>query len=936
MCGTTATTQESCEAQGCCFAGPQAKEAWQPDVYLASCFYPNNEAAGYELADPAQLDASGLGNAALGLQSSTLPQLGPDVQTAGLEIQQLGPDIVRIRIFDQGTPRWEVPGQFFAPNSLLAGGNASAPSGQNQLLVQPTASPFGVSVLRVNPAGGAPRSTFDSTGQRLIFKEQYIEWSTKLDPASFLYGAGERASETTYITRNGYPYALWNRDESPTLTMRNTYSHWPFVLAVEQDGTSWGALMLSSNGMDIVATADKLTWRMTGGIIELFVFIGPTPLDVLEQFTRVVGRPAMQPYWAFGFHQGRYGYLSVENLTDVVSRYQGATIPLEAVWSDIDYMDDGRLFTLNPYTFPGDRMREFLATLRGNNQSWVPLLNPGVKVDPDYPSYLEGLRQDIFMKDIEDNDYTGWVWPGGANFPDFGWSPQADVYWQEQLSQFDALAGWDGLCLDMNEISNFCDGEPLCSMPSTDALVNQLNFPQTTCQLQCTDPAASGLSVLQLQLSNPPYWIANGLTADSLTTNTVSVLINHTSGALEYDAHALYGMLQARASYAAYAALKQRRPFLLTRSTYVGSGAYTAHWTGDNNSTWADMQWSVPGVLAAGLAGIPMAGADICGFFGNATEQLCGRWIELGAWYPFARDYYGLLSAPQELYQWDSVAEAARSALGLRYRLLPLYYTLMQASTETGAPIMRPLFLNYPADPATLPLSKQFMIGRAVLVAPALAENETEFVQGYFPQGLWFSLWDSTAVIDARNGGQIEVLPAPPGQAPAFQRGGATLVLQGPADGEPPSLLTSTTKASPLSLLAALPQLIVNRTSAANANVTAPPPATDPVTSFGYLYNDDGGLTVEATPGCCNFLQFNTTVTYDPATDVHFGVMQIQFGKPGADAASLAQCQDTAQPGVPYPALRRIEVLGWQRAAVNATLQVGTSVVTFADRKSVV
>lgn len=98
-------------------------------------------------------------------------------------------------------PRKPLP--TIAAHARRAGGNASAPSGQNQLLVQPTASPFGVSVLRVNPAGGAPRSTFDSTGQRLIFKEQYIEWSTKLDPASFLYGAGERASETTYITVGG-------------------------------------------------------------------------------------------------------------------------------------------------------------------------------------------------------------------------------------------------------------------------------------------------------------------------------------------------------------------------------------------------------------------------------------------------------------------------------------------------------------------------------------------------------------------------------------------------------------------------------------------------------------------------------------------------------------------------------------------------------------
>ena len=97
-------------------------------------------------------------------------------------------------------------------------------------------------------------------------------------------------------------------------------------------------------------------------------------------------------------------------------------------------------------------------------------------------------------------------------------------------------------------------------------------------------------------------------------------------------------------------------------------------------------------MLEFNMFGIPYIGADICGFFEDTTEQLCQRWMELGAFYPFARNHNGIGWAPQEPTAWPSVANASRTALNIRYRLLPYLYTLFYHSHQTGSTVVRPLY----------------------------------------------------------------------------------------------------------------------------------------------------------------------------------------------------------------------------------------------------
>jgi alpha-glucosidase (family GH31 glycosyl hydrolase) len=232
---------------------------------------------------------------------------------------------------------------------------------------------------------------------------------------------------------------------------------------------------------------------------------------------------------------------------------------------------------------------------------------------------------------------------------------------------------------------------------------------------------------------------------------TMSVLARHLQGDFQYNTHNLMGHASCLAMHQAMKNITGKRAFVLSRASFVGSGAWAAHWTGDNQATWNDLRLSIPGVLSIGLFGMPMAGADVCGFGGDTTEELCARWISLGALsYPFARDHSGMGTADQEPYRWPAVADAARKALGMRYRLLPYLYTALHTASETGAPLMRPVWMEFPGDQQTHRLDRQAMLGSDLLVTPVLEEGARS-VTGYFPAGArWYSLWNKADVVDAR------------------------------------------------------------------------------------------------------------------------------------------------------------------------------------------
>lgn len=284
-------------------------------------------------------------------------------------------------------------------------------------------------------------------------------------------------------------------------------------------------------------------------------------------------------------------------------------------------------------------------------------------------------------------------------------------------------------------------------------------------------------------LNNPPYKPHLGYRSEPLYLKTVCMEAQqHLADGTpvrHYDVHSLYGWSQTKATLPALQSATNERGIVITRSTYPSSGRWAGHWLGDNKATWDQLSKSIVGMMEFSLFGIPYTGADICGFFYNAEYEMCLRWMQLGAFYPYSRNHNQKGTNRQDPVAWNTTfQEISRNVLSIRYTLLPYFYTLMYEAHAHGSTVIRPVLHEFVNDRNTWDVYEQFLWGPALLISPVMKPNE-RIVTAYLPDARWYDYYTEE---DIGFRGQLQNLSAPLDHINLHIRGGYILPWQRPAN----------------------------------------------------------------------------------------------------------------------------------------------------------
>jgi lysosomal alpha-glucosidase len=529
------SVKETCHKRGCCWR--EATGETFPGFQVATpwCFFPSDY-ENYEIRDFHETHDK----LTIALQkTSGTPSFGLSNDSIHIELQvtSVSDDLVRVRVTDIEHRRFVVPAPALNDHSHEL-------SSKKLYKVSFDSFTGRLEILR----SSSLKSVFSVNVKQIIFSDQFIQITNEDIPSSVLYGLGENMDDFRKdFSKSFKKIMMYNSDHAPAKNLPLYGTH-PFYLMKEKpdEGSperatkAHGVLFFNNNIQEMtLSPRPSITYRTTGGILDFFIFMGPTNNDVIAQKTKLLGKTDMIPLWSLGFQLCRWGYKNTREITDVYERTVKAGIPLDVKWVDIDYMSKRNDFVIDQQNFT--ELPAFAKKVRESGRKFIPILDPAVSAaEPKgtYPPYDEGIEMDIFVKNEDGSNFIGQVWNWETSiFPDFS-HPRATEYWTRQLKRFSDELEFDGIWIDMNEPANFFDGqkEGLCTR-------NRWNNP----------PFMPGLD-------NNQY-----ATRKTMCPSAKQFLGSH------YDLHNMYAFYEAKATHSALKSIfPSKRPYIVSRATVTG------------------------------------------------------------------------------------------------------------------------------------------------------------------------------------------------------------------------------------------------------------------------------------------------------------------------------------------------------------------------------
>lgn len=564
---------------------------------------------------------------------------------------------------------------------------------------------------------------------------EYLKVTHRARKGEIYLGLGDK---TCSMDLRGHSLQHWNTDsfgyQKDTDPLYRTI---PFYYSLYK-GKAYGLFLHNTwrSHFDFDAGRNGVTSFWTeGGEMDYFFIYGPNLTDVNRGYMDLTGKPELAPLWALGFHQCRWSYYPEKRVRELANEFRERAIPCDAIYLDIDYMDGYRCFTWNKTHFPNPK--QLIADLKADGFQTVVMIDPGIRVDPDYEVYQSGAEQDVFCRRTSGELMTGPVWPQKCVFPDYT-DPQVRNWWADLYEELYGEQGVSGFWNDMNEPAVF--------------KVNHMTFPDNV------------------------WHKYEGFGGD------------------HRKAHNIYGQQMSRATYEGLKKSQpEKRPFVLTRATFSGGQRYAAIWTGDNVASWEHLRLANIQCQRMSISGFSFVGTDIGGFVDVPGGELLVRWLQLAIFHPVFRihsmgnnvdgaaevasdtvkEAERLNRLDQEPWAFgDPYTDQARTAIEFRYILLPYIYTYFQRTTTFGDPMLKPLAFYDQTDPEALKRETEFIFGDHLLICPVLKPG-VKTLTTYLPKGEWYDFHQAKPYI----GGQKVRLRTRPEQIPVMVKAGSVIPI---------------------------------------------------------------------------------------------------------------------------------------------------------------